>query len=151
MSTEIELLYEKLDQMGMRLGGLTLGDNPKNAEAVARELRLSLERLEDAGLEEITDFDCTGEPTQEKIDRDKRALARMQKRADEIKAKTRDLKRELGKDLMAYAETNLRPYSYGKAGIEDAVDNIVRTAHLDEYDPDDDNYGSFWLPSNFGC
>ncbi|WEM34440.1 hypothetical protein [Xanthomonas phage X1] len=150
MSTEIELLFEKLDQMGMRLGGLTLGDNPENAEKVARELRLSLERLEDVGLEEITDFDCTGEPTQEKIDRDRRALARMQKRADDIKAKTRDLKRELGEDLMKYAEENLRPYSYGKAGIEDAVDKIVNTANLNDYDYED-GYSGFWLPSNFGC
>lgn len=149
--TEQEKLKAQLEKMGMTLGGLTLGDNPGSAEAVARELRKSLERLEKGDWEVETPFDVFGAPTPEKIEKDRAVLGSMRKRAEEIQKKTLDLRRELGKDLMEYAEKHLRCYTYGSHGIEGDVDEIVQLAQLDHYPySQEDNY-HFWLPSNFGC
>ncbi len=148
-TNEKQLLLAQLEKMGFGLVGITLGDNPGNAETVARELRKSLERLEAGDYEVEEPFDQFGEPSNEKIQKDLGVLAVFQARADQIQDQVRNLKKDLAKDLMNYAEQYLRPYSYGMNGIENAVNNIVQTANLDEYDPKNDQH--FWLPSNFGC
>lgn len=55
--SNVELMNAKLNEMGFRLGGITLGDNPTSKEAVAGEILKSLEAIERGDVEVIADFD----------------------------------------------------------------------------------------------
>lgn len=53
----VQQLAEKLDHMGARIGGITLGPNPGNAENIAKELLHALEELEKGELEPVLCYD----------------------------------------------------------------------------------------------
>ena len=55
--TYVEKLFAKMEQMGVRLGGVTLGDSPGTSENVARELLKALEELEAGNCEPAYCYD----------------------------------------------------------------------------------------------
>lgn len=53
----VKMLYEKLNEMGMRLGGVTLGDNPGDAETVAKELYYAMIEIQEGRAEPAFCYD----------------------------------------------------------------------------------------------
>ncbi len=84
--------------------------------------------------------------TPEKLEADLKALEGFQAKAEELKAKTIELRKVLAEEFMAFADENLRDYDYHRE-INDAVSNFTYTSGLDFYEPE----VNFWLPSNIGC
>lgn len=54
--TNVERLYEKLNETGASIGGLTLGPKGNDPEAVAAEILKSIEAIERGEFEEIADI-----------------------------------------------------------------------------------------------